>query len=64
MPDGWSFYLCARYHIEALRSLMTPLTYTLKDGERGREQLSRAATDMLLASLLKFAKIRTVLRDI
>lgn len=55
MPDGWSFYLCARYHMEALRSLMTPLTYTLRDGERGWE----AATDMLFASLLKFAKIQT-----
>lgn len=64
MPDGWSFYLCARYHIEALRSLMTPLTYTLKDWERGWEQLSHAATDILFASLLKFAKIRTLHRDI
>lgn len=64
MPDGRSFYLCARYHIEALRSLMTPLTYTLKDGERGQEQLSHAAADMLFASLLKFVKIRMWLRDI
>lgn len=34
IPDGWSFYLCARYHNKALRSLMTQLTYTLGSGDR------------------------------
>lgn len=43
---------------------MTPLTYTLKDGEQGWEQVFHAASDMLFASLLKFAKVQTLHRDI
>lgn len=53
-PAGRGFCLCARYHIQALRSLMTPLTYTLKDGERQREQVPPVASDMLFAELLKY----------
>lgn len=56
MPDGRSFYLCARYHIQALRSLMTLLTYTLKDVERGWEGVSHVAAYLLFAELLKFVK--------